>query len=145
MEEIKLMEMASKDNIDFFCIGTPKVTGDSVGPMTGTMLKQKGFTVIGTLNNPVTYSTYHKKLKLIRRNAYVVAIDAAVLEYDKPVKIELGPLKPGAATNKYLPLVGDVSIRCVMGSTIEEFYKVSLNKVYNTSNYLTFLLCNILT
>lgn len=35
------------------CIGTDRATGDCLGPLVGTNLKRLGYTVVGTLDEPL--------------------------------------------------------------------------------------------
>ena len=101
------------------CIGSDLAIGDSLGPVTGSMLKYKtqglhAF-IYGTLAAPVTA----KEIKYVRsflrethRGRKVIAVDAAVGgEGDIGlIRICDRPLLPGAGANKRLGSVGDLSI-----------------------------------
>ena len=101
------------------CIGSDLAIGDSLGPITGSMLKFKtqGLHVFlyGTLAAPVTA----KEIRYMRtflsethKGSQVLVIDAAVgSEGDIGlIKINDSPLKPGAGANKQLGDLGDISI-----------------------------------
>lgn len=107
-----------KEKILFICIGSDRSTGDSFGPIVGTLLKRQGWSrVIGTLEEPC--DAY--KVEAAAREAAslgteegltVVAIDAGL---GKPQLVggfvaKEGPLQPGAATGRRLPPVGNYSI-----------------------------------
>ena len=101
------------------CVGSDLAIGDSLGPITGSMLKFKtqGLNVFlyGTLAAPVTA----KEIRYMRtflsethKGSQVLVIDAAVgAEGDIGlIKINDSPLKPGAGANKQLGDLGDISI-----------------------------------
>ncbi len=109
-----------KDNRDIviLCIGTDRSTGDSLGPLVGYKLKflvrDKVF-IYGNLENPVHAKNISETNDLILKNhnnPYIIAIDASLggLQNVGKVIIESKPLYPGAALNKNLPSVGDLSI-----------------------------------
>ncbi len=101
------------------CIGSDLAIGDSLGPIVGSLVKQKtvGLPVFiyGTLACPVTA----KEIKYMRRflqethaGSQIVAVDAAVGgEGDIGlVKLTDAPLAPGAGANKKLGKIGDLSV-----------------------------------
>lgn len=103
--------------IIILCIGTDRVTGDSLGPLVGHQLKTsvEQFIVYGNLEHPVhainlidtldeIYETYD--------NPYIIAIDASLGTRDHIgyVTLRQGPLKPGQGIAKDLPAIGDISI-----------------------------------
>lgn len=101
------------------CIGSDLAVGDSLGPITGTMLRSqrhrfRGY-VYGTLRNPVTAKEANYLATFLRSThprSKIIAIDAAVGEDSEIglLKVLNSPLKPGAGANKNLPKVGDVSV-----------------------------------
>lgn len=104
------------------CIGTDRSTGDSLGPLVGTYLseiKPKHMTVYGTLHEPVhgkNLETYIEKINSYHRNPFVIAIDACLgkrTSIGNLISIK-EPLKPGAALNKDLPMIGDVNVTGVV-------------------------------
>lgn len=114
------MKFALQKNrpIVIICIGTDRSTGDSLGPLVGEKLKfmrRSNIFVYGNLASPVhsknlretidtIYSTYDKP--------YIIAVDACLgsLQNIGNVVVQNKPLRPGAAMNKDLPEIGDVSI-----------------------------------
>lgn len=113
------------------CIGTDRSTGDALGPLIGTRLKELGFTqayIYGTLDEPVHATNLTTFIELIGSShprALIVAIDACLGRLDSVghVTLALGPIKPGAGVNKSLPEVGDIAITGVVnvGGFMEHF------------------------
>jgi len=104
--------------IVFLCIGTDRSTGDSLGPLVGDKLKflvrDKVF-LYGNLEHPVHAKNLAETLNNIfslYNNPFIIAVDASLgsLQNIGKIYIENKPLSPGAAMNKDLPLVGDISI-----------------------------------
>ena len=123
----------NKDDIAFICIGTDQSTGDSFGPLTGTMLKALGFShVYGTLQSPCdAYSIEKLTLEIKDLNKVIIAIDAC-LGLEKSVGKFIyadEPLQPGSATGRRLPAVGDYSIAGVININGPKAYW----KIQNTS------------
>lgn len=134
---------------DIFCIGTPRIVGDSVGPLIGTMLDGNTYghdvKIIGTMDNPVTRLNYRRKLQEIRDGSYVIAIDAALGPRVGEWIVKDAPLQPGTgigATN--MTPVGDTSIKCYIGRTLRELVEASHHAVEamatDVSTGLTYLL-----
>ena len=106
--------------IVFVCIGTDRSTGDSLGPLVGTLLKEKktstsSFYVYGTLDEPIHAMNLTEKLAEIERlhiNPFIIGIDACLGKVRSVgiVQIGEGPVKPGAGVNKDLPAVGHAHI-----------------------------------
>lgn len=106
----------------FFCIGTDRSTGDSLGPLTGSRLTES-FTfphsVIGTLENPLHALNLVQHLEDVKSShpeSYIVAIDACLGKGHSigQVLFQDGPMEPGSAVGKNLPPVGDVSIKGIV-------------------------------
>lgn len=104
--------------IIFFCIGTDRSTGDSLGPLVGYKLKyfsKNNFYIYGTLENPIHAKNLINVLDEIKskfQNPYIIAIDSCLgsLNNIGKIFIQKKPLLPGLALNKELPAVGDMSI-----------------------------------
>lgn len=104
--------------IVFVCIGTDRSTGDSLGPLIGTLLAEKPihpFHVYGTLEDPIHALNLTEKLLDIQtkhRNPFIIGIDACLgrLKSVGIIQMGSGPIKPGAGVNKELPAVGDIHI-----------------------------------
>ena len=104
--------------IIILCIGTDRSTGDSLGPLVGHKLKcliRKNVKVLGDLEYPVHAKNLCDVINKIYSeycNPYIIAIDAclgAVQNVGK-IFIEDKSLTPGAAMNKDLPAIGNLSI-----------------------------------
>ena len=121
---IKNLKPIIADNRDiiFLCIGTDRSTGDSLGPLIGYKLKPiipKNIYVYGSLESPIHATnilTILDKIKINFNNPYIVAIDAALGSVHNIGKIiiENKPLSPGAAFNKSLPSIGNMSIKGIV-------------------------------
>ncbi len=100
------------------CIGTDRSTGDSLGPLVGTRLKQlnyNGFDVFGTLDQPVhavNLVSVVEQIKTKYHNPIIIAIDACLGKADRVgyINVKPGVLYPGTALQKSLPAVGDLHI-----------------------------------
>ncbi|MFQ9510432.1 MAG: spore protease YyaC [Lachnospiraceae bacterium] len=108
----------------FLCIGSDRVTGDSLGPLIGYKLEKfhlPNSFVLGTLKNPVHAGNLHSVLEeipLFYDEPLVIAIDASIGRRDHIGYITLGnhSIKPGLGVNKKLPDVGNISITGIVGS-----------------------------
>ncbi|WP_042464249.1 spore protease YyaC [Neobacillus dielmonensis] len=117
--------------IVFICIGTDRSTGDSLGPLVGTLLEEKGlkqFSVYGTLDDPIHAVNLAEKLTEIQTkhiDPYIIGIDACLGRIKNVGMIQLGagPVKPGAGVNKELPAVGELHITGIVNvSGFMEFF-----------------------
>ncbi len=101
------------------CVGTDRSTGDSLGPLTGTMLFNAGFRghLWGTLDAPVhaeNLSLIHPKTQ--KPDTLLIGVDAC-LGSNKDigcVMVRTGPLKPGLGVRKKLQPLGDLHIAGVV-------------------------------
>ncbi|PGL72814.1 spore protease YyaC [Bacillus sp. AFS055030] len=117
--------------IVFVCIGTDRSTGDSLGPLVGTMLGELNlskFHYYGTLDEPIHALNLSEQLEIIKgkyNNPFIIAVDACLgrVKSIGSVRLSNGPLKPGAAMKKELPLVGEINLTGVVNvSGFMEFY-----------------------
>ena len=98
------------------CIGTDRITGDSLGPFVGTMLTEAGVpNVYGTIDHPVHALNLAETLERIKEShpdACIVGIDAGLGKAESVGSMELrdGALEPGSGIGKSLPPVGDYNI-----------------------------------
>ena len=131
------------------CIGSDLSVGDSLGPVTGTKLKQQlaglNCYVYGTLAKPITADEVkymNELLQATHPDSPVIAIDAAVGIAGDIGLIKLGnkALKPRSGANKRLQKVGDVSI---MGIVAEHsvfnyslFSATRLNIIYKMASII---------
>lgn len=102
----------------FLCIGSDRITGDSLGPLIGhrlASLKGEGFHVYGTLDDPVHALNLAERLEVIRKrhpDGLIVAVDASLgsRRHQGYITVGCGSIRPGAGAGKNLPEVGDVFI-----------------------------------
>lgn len=133
------LEKCNPDNNKpiIICVGSDLVLGDSLGPLVGTMLKQKSLLcyIYGTLNFPITAKEvdYAKRyLKEMHPHSKIIAIDAAVGNNDDVglVRIVNKGLKPGLGVEKDLGLIGDISIiGIVAGKSIQNYNLFNLTRL----------------
>ncbi len=130
-ELITNLPAMSSQPIIFVCIGTDRSTGDSLGPLVGTLLEEQNlspFYVYGTLDDPIHAVNLTEKLREINTkhfNPFLVGIDACLGRIKNVGVIQLGngPVKPGAGVNKELPAVGDIHITGIVNvSGFMEFF-----------------------
>lgn len=130
-ELISLMPVMTTRPIVVVCIGTDRSTGDSLGPLVGTLLAEKSespFYVYGTLEDPIHAVNLDEKLKEIKKkhfHPFIIGIDACLGRFKSVGTIQLGsgPVKPGAGVNKDLPPVGDMHITGIVNvSGFMEFF-----------------------
>lgn len=132
------------------CVGSDLAIGDSLGPVTGSLLKYKTQGVncflYGTLASPVTA----KEIKYLRSflkkthpKSQILAIDAAVGEKGDigVIRITDSPLFPGAGANKQLGCLGDVSVLGIVAEKSVSNYGIlnttRLNLVYTMSEIIS--------
>ncbi|TDL65191.1 spore protease YyaC [Rhodococcus qingshengii] len=107
--------------IVFLCVGTDRSTGDALGPLVGTMLKEKNipFPVYGTLEQPVHALNIKKVIKDIHQRyeePFIFGIDACLGDEGKigSVFIKEGAFIPGNAVNNVLPSVGNYHLKAIV-------------------------------
>lgn len=141
--------LKTKRPIVFVCIGTDRSTGDSLGPLVGENLKSlisSDFHLYGTLENPIHAKNLKETLDEIHNKytyPYIIAIDASLGKIDSigNIIVENKPITPGAAMNKKLPKVGDLSITGIVNvSGALEFMVLQ-----NTRLYTVMHLANIIS
>lgn len=117
-ELISILPTRTLRPIVLVCIGTDRSTGDSLGPLVGTLLNEKPlapFSVYGTLDDPIHALNLDEKLKHIQnshKNPFIIGIDACLgrVKSIGTIQIGEGPVKPGSGVNKELPNVGEAHI-----------------------------------
>lgn len=120
---LKIMSYLNKDfsiyeGLVLFCIGTDRITGDSLGPLVGYKLKKYGLTniyVYGTLEEPIHALNIEKIFTEVQKrhpNLPIIAVDASLghISHLGCVTVSKGSLKPGIGVKKKLKQVGDISI-----------------------------------
>ncbi|MGO4545900.1 spore protease YyaC [Paenibacillus sp. 2TAB23] len=114
-----------RDSIVFVCIGSDRSSGDSLGPLIGSMLRERGWKqVIGTLQQPCDAHAVEQAVQAVPKEATVIAIDACL---GKPASIGRflvaeGPLQPGKAIGRRLPPIGQFSIAGVVNANGPKAY-----------------------
>lgn len=111
------------------CVGSEKVGGDMLGPLVGSKLLDKlggNAIVYGVLDGNITASNLIFAVNLIKtlhEDRLLVVIDAALGGQGEVGTIQVygHGLRPGSATNKNLPCVGDISIIGVVNRKICAF------------------------
>ncbi|MBI0579019.1 spore protease YyaC [Neobacillus cucumis] len=146
---LKQVLESTNNEIIFLCIGSDRSTGDSFGPMVGTMLKDRGipFPVYGTIEEPVhalNFKKILKELKQTHKEPFIVAIDAALGEESQIGLIVLkeGAIFPGKALNKGLPSVGDYHLKAFVNyldpyKPMETLNNTRLNTVMKLADIVT--------
>lgn len=121
----------------YMCIGTEKVFSDSLGPRVGTLLNENMIYpafVYGLCEQNITAENLqysYSFIKSLHPTSKIVVIDAAVGAPEQVGKIQVtdGGIVPGAATNKNLPTVGDVSIVGIVAEKgMSDFYTLNSEK-----------------
>ena len=132
------------------CIGSDLAIGDSLGPITGSMLRYKtqglGVFLYGTLSAPVTAKEIgyiRTFLKETHKGSQIIAVDAAVGEEGDVglLRITNAPLYPGAGANKKLGALGDISVLGIVAEKSITNYALlnttRLNLVYTMSEIIS--------
>ena len=119
--------------IVLLCIGSDRITGDSLGPLIGRELARHNagaFHVYGTLDNPVHAMNLKDCLTEIASDypsALIVAVDASLgcTRHQHHITVGCGSIQPGAGAGKQLPVVGDLFITGIV-SSFENFSHLQL-------------------
>ena len=132
------------------CVGSDLAIGDSLGPITGSMLKYKtqglGAFIYGTLAAPVTAKEIKYMQNFLHRThagEQVLAIDAAVGEKGDIglIRVTDTPLLPGAGANKNLGEIGDISVLGIVAEKSLSNYGLlnttRLNLVYTMAEIIS--------
>lgn len=118
----ELLKKAWGRPVIVLCIGTDRSTGDAFGPLVGSFSKEAGvnyFKIYGTLDEPVHAVNLEEilnKIYSLYPNPFIIAVDASLgsLNSIGQIVFKTEPLKPGAALNKKLPPVGNLSLTGVV-------------------------------
>ena len=132
----------------FLCVGSSKVIGDSLGPLTGELLIKNKLPayVYGKLDENITASNledYYKKIKAVHFNNPIYIIDASVgaLSEIGLVKYKKGSLIPAIYTKEMSSAIGDYSIwACVNCKGINNLMflnSVKLSLIYNMASFIS--------
>lgn len=131
------LEKVITHNTIIVCIGTPRVLGDSIGPL------------IGTYDEPVHALNIYEKIKYIKKkygNSHILAIDACISTGEAKlynVIIQNEGIKPGAGCGKDLPIIGDHCIKIITGKTANNLEKGNYKILFEQANLIAKTLNNI--
>ncbi|SHI11033.1 putative sporulation protein YyaC [Clostridium collagenovorans DSM 3089] len=139
----------SKRDIVILCIGTDRATGDCLGPLVGEKLKflsRKRIHIFGNLENPIHAQNIENVITTIKstfNDPYIIAIDACLgsLHNVGYIVLDTTPINPGAALNKNLPSVGDLSIIGIVNITGPSDFSV----LQNTRLYTVMMLAEAIS
>lgn len=116
-----LNKINGRNKILILCIGSDSCIGDSLGPLTGTLLKKHNCpcTIMGDLENLVDYNNLTQKINYIKnhyKDHFIIAIDASLGDKNNIGKIiiENGSISPATALKSGNCSVGDISIKAVV-------------------------------
>ena len=112
------------EDLIFLCIGSDRITGDSLGPLIGRELtrhKNNRYYVYGTPENPVhamNLNDYLTEISSSHPFALTVAIDASLgyPHHQHHITVGRGAICPGAGAGKQLPMVGDIFITGIVAT-----------------------------
>ncbi|SDO44825.1 spore protease YyaC [Alkalicoccus daliensis] len=142
-EQLRSKIPADSRPLVLICIGTDRSTGDSLGPLTGTFLKERRlshFHVYGTLEAPVHAKNLQEVLQTVQedhQDPFVIAVDACLGSYQNVGTIVLGdgPLLPGSALGRDLPPVGDIYLTGIVNvSGFMELSVLQSTRLYTVMN-----------
>jgi putative sporulation protein YyaC len=143
----KIIPKYGKSKIVFACIGTDKCIGDCLGPMVGSMLENRGYNVVGTLEYPMHAINLSSRIDEMNKKYpgyFVIGVDACLgsAECIGSTSYNTGSIRPGKGVGKNLPHVGDISIVGVVdtidSSDMFSIRSIRLNLVYKVA-------CDIVT
>ncbi|MET3683836.1 putative sporulation protein YyaC [Alkalibacillus flavidus] len=141
--DVILHHLPQQRVIVILCIGTDRSTGDSFGPLTGSLLSQRQHDQLhihGTLEHPVHAKNLEATIHDIHEqydHPFIMAIDAALGSYQSQhmITIHKGELQPGAATKQAIPAVGDLSIKGIVN--ISGFVSLAVLQSTRLHNVMT--------
>lgn len=150
------------EEILILCIGDSKLIGDSLGPLIGSFLERNksdignNVKVLGTLEKPIGYNDLIEIAKHINYNkeyyTTTITIDSALGSNQNIGKILIDntTLCAGSGVNTGKKLIGDISIRGIVGKNyddikqnIQELENVSTNLVENMACKIIFKILNL--
>jgi putative sporulation protein YyaC len=118
------MENRKTDIPVIVCIGSTTISGDSLGPMVGDLLRKRynlrAF-IYGGFRNPVNASNYLAYIKFIKDkhpSSIIVAVDACVGDPSDigKIKYTLFGIHAGGALKRQLPKIGDIGVLGIVAS-----------------------------
>ena len=143
------------EEILILCIGDSKLIGDSLGPLIGSFLERNksdignNVKVLGTLEKPIGYNDL---IEIAKHITTISTIDSALGSNQNIGKILIDntTLCAGSGVNTGEKLIGDISIRGIVGKNyddikqnIQELENVSTNLVENMACKIIFKILNL--
>jgi putative sporulation protein YyaC len=106
------------------CIGTDRSSGDTLGPLVGTLLTEApspNIQICGTLAQPVHAFSLNQvvaEITQLPKTPLIIAIDASLGKQKEVGMVEVGEgaLVPGKGVGKKLPAVGDIHIKGIVNA-----------------------------
>lgn len=140
------------ENIVIICVGTDRSTGDSLGPLVGTLLRKRRkikriARVLGWLDYPVHAKNMDFFLRTLKKDkSLIIAIDAALGRIESIGKIHMyeGSLCPGSGVGKNLQEIGDISICGIVNSSIDQMENLSQMVLQNTRLSLVYNMATVI-
>ena len=147
-----LLHKQNQEELIVLCIGTDKITGDCLGPLVGTGLKEKKFPlpVFGTLQHPVhalNIADTVAGLKKHYRHPFFLAVDAALGAPEKigTVTLSASPVSPGKGLQRPLEPVGNISITGITGEASDcASLHLPYTRLYLVNRLASFIIDSIL-
>ena len=144
--KLQFENMSLRRSLVFLCIGTDKITGDSLGPYIGTQLKKRGFCVYGCIGDTVNATNLTAAAVRIYREhnrPFIVAIDACLgrKEHVGYASLSTERLRAGAGVNKTLLPVGNIAVTGI----VTEFGTDSFTRLMNVPAEKIALMGNAMT
>jgi len=143
--EMLICNRDSFKEIIILCVGTDRITGDSLGPLTGHKLQellQKSNLacspiVYGTLETPVHALNVNNVVEgiYLKYSAPLVVVVDASLGLPRHIgrlTLKYGGVQPGAGVGKKMPVIGDIAITGVVNYYSNEELLVLQNTRLNT-------------
>lgn len=134
------------------CIGSDKISGDCVGPLTGVALREKlnikAF-VYGTTENAVhgkNLAAYLAFIQSVHQNNPIIAVDACMSDCHRAgeIKVIKGGVHPQRALTRRKNPVGNLGVLAVVSKTsanpLSALMSVAIDDVEKLSNKVAFAL-----
>lgn len=121
--------LCNKENLIFLCIGSPKYPLDSFAPRLGSKLKEDGFIVYGTVEEPIDGRNYLKKcleITFANEGKKIIAIDSGIGNKKDLGNIKIRPnrgIEPASAANFFTIEVGHSSILGITSCDLKDVIK----------------------
>lgn len=136
MLDLMLNNIPSDKNIIFVGIGTDRAIFDMVGCLSCSLLREKGYTVYGTIDKPIHALNVGEMMVDINEkhsNDIIIGIDSAIGKSIGECKFRLTPIRPGQGLGKDLEDVGICSIVGVVGENPFDgnMTAIRFNELYN--------------